>query len=45
MDQARVDEQDILASARAKHGLERMDQIKYVVLENNGGISIIPKEQ
>ncbi len=43
MDRARVDEQDILASAREKHGLERMDQIKYAVLENNGGISIIPK--
>lgn len=43
MDRARVDEQDILASAREKHGLERMEQIKYAVLENNGGISIIPK--
>jgi uncharacterized membrane protein YcaP (DUF421 family) len=43
MDRARVDEQDILASAREKHGLERMDQIKYAVLENNGGISIIPR--
>jgi uncharacterized membrane protein YcaP (DUF421 family) len=40
---ARVDEQDILSSAREKHGLERMDQIKYAVLETNGGISIIPK--
>jgi uncharacterized membrane protein YcaP (DUF421 family) len=45
MDRARVDEQDILASAREKHGLERMDQIKYAVLENNGGISIIPKDE
>lgn len=43
MDRARVDEQDILASARDKHGLERMEQIKYAVLERNGGISIIPK--
>jgi uncharacterized membrane protein YcaP (DUF421 family) len=25
-------------------GLERMDQIKYAVLERSGGISIIPKE-
>lgn len=43
MDKARVDEQDILSSAREKHGLERMEQIKYAVLETNGGISIIPK--
>ncbi|CUS37474.1 DUF421 domain-containing protein [Candidatus Nitrospira nitrificans] len=42
---ARVDEQDILSSAREKHGLERMEQIRYAVLENHGGISIIPKEK
>jgi uncharacterized membrane protein YcaP (DUF421 family) len=44
MNRARVDEQDILASAREKHGLERMQQIKYAILETNGMISIIPKE-
>lgn len=44
MNRARVDEQDILASAREKHGLERMEQIKYAILETNGMISIIPKE-
>lgn len=27
------------------HGVERMEQIRYAVLENHGGISIIPKEQ
>lgn len=43
MTRARVDEQDILASAREKHGLERMEQIKYAILETNGMISIIPK--
>ena len=43
MEKARVDEEDILSSARDKHGLERMEQIKYAVLERNGGISIIPK--
>jgi uncharacterized membrane protein YcaP (DUF421 family) len=43
MNRARVDEQDILASAREKHGLERMEQIKYAILETNGMISIIPK--
>lgn len=40
---ARVDEDDILEEARRLQGLERMDQIKYAVLERSGGISIIPK--
>ncbi|MGH9893962.1 MAG: DUF421 domain-containing protein [bacterium] len=44
MEKARVDERDILAAARTGHGLERMDQIKYAVLERNGNISIIPKQ-
>jgi uncharacterized membrane protein YcaP (DUF421 family) len=43
MDRARVDREDILAIARETQGLERMDQIKYAVLEVGGGISIIPK--
>ena len=43
MHRARVDERDILAAAREKHGLERMDQIKYAILETNGMISIVPK--
>jgi uncharacterized membrane protein YcaP (DUF421 family) len=43
MDKARVDEDDIMMAARTSHGLERMEQIKYAVLESSGGISIIPK--
>nr|WP_290224803.1 YetF domain-containing protein [Trichocoleus desertorum] len=43
MKQAQVDADDILAAARELHGLERLDQIKYAVLERSGGISIIPK--
>ena len=38
----RVDLDDVLAAAREKHGLERLEQIKYAVLERSGGISIIP---
>ena len=41
MHRARVDEHDILAAARENQGLERMDQIKYAVLETNGSISIV----
>jgi uncharacterized membrane protein YcaP (DUF421 family) len=39
---ARIDEQDVLAAARERHGLERMEQIKFAVLERSGGISIVP---
>jgi uncharacterized membrane protein YcaP (DUF421 family) len=41
----RVDKDDILAAARKLHGLERLDQIKYAVVEQGGGISIIPMER
>ena len=43
MDRARVDIGDILTAARERQGLERLDQIKYAVLEKDGKISIIPK--
>ncbi len=42
MRKSRVDEDDILNQARVLQGLERMDQVKYAVLERSGGISIIP---
>lgn len=38
-----VSREDILEAARENQGLERLDQIKYAVLERHGGISIIPK--
>jgi uncharacterized membrane protein YcaP (DUF421 family) len=45
MTKARVDESDVLSFARRLHGLERMDQIKYAVLERSGDVSIIPWDQ
>jgi uncharacterized membrane protein YcaP (DUF421 family) len=45
MNKCRVSEDDILAKARELQGLERMDQIKYAILERSGGITVIPKEQ
>jgi uncharacterized membrane protein YcaP (DUF421 family) len=42
MRRARVDVDDVLDEARKLQGLERLDQVKYAVLERNGGISIIP---
>jgi uncharacterized membrane protein YcaP (DUF421 family) len=40
----RVSTEDILAAARKLHGLERLEQIKYAVVEEGGGLSIVPKE-
>ena len=45
MNKERVDEGDILAAAREYQGLERIDQIKFAVVEANGTISIVPKRQ
>lgn len=42
MDKTRLDQEDIMASARKDHGIERLDKIKYAILEKNGQISIIP---
>lgn len=44
MRKARVSESDIMQAARETQGLERMEQVKYAVLERSGGISIIPRE-
>lgn len=41
----RVDLGDVLHAARELQGLERLDQIKFAVLERNGGISIVPKSE
>ena len=38
MHKARIDEEDILEAARRLQGIERLDQIKYAVLEVSGGI-------
>ncbi|HEX2099830.1 MAG TPA: YetF domain-containing protein [Candidatus Synoicihabitans sp.] len=43
MQKSNVDVSDILAAARELQGLERLEQIKYAVLEKGGGITIIPK--
>jgi uncharacterized membrane protein YcaP (DUF421 family) len=44
MDEERVDRGDILEAARLQQGFERMEQVKYAVLETNGEISIVPWE-
>jgi len=38
---ARLTEADIMETARSNEGVERMDDIRYAILERNGSISII----
>jgi uncharacterized membrane protein YcaP (DUF421 family) len=45
LERSGVDVSDVLRAARSTQGLERLDQIKYAVLERNGDISIIPRER
>ena len=45
MDRTRVGDDDVLTAARLLHGLERMEQVKYAVVERSGEISIIPAER
>jgi uncharacterized membrane protein YcaP (DUF421 family) len=45
MHKSRVDQEDVMFAARQHQGLERLEQIKYAVLEINGEISIIPEER
>jgi len=42
LDKTHVTVDDVLQQARLSQGLERMEQIKFAVLEPSGGISIIP---
>ncbi|MCL4766874.1 MAG: DUF421 domain-containing protein [Hyphomicrobiaceae bacterium] len=39
----RVDLDDVLEAARRWRGLERIDQIKFAVLERDGNITVIPR--
>jgi uncharacterized membrane protein YcaP (DUF421 family) len=43
MKKARVDEGDILERARVSQGLERLEDVKFAVLERDGTISIVPR--
>jgi uncharacterized membrane protein YcaP (DUF421 family) len=44
MKKARVKESDILQSARMQEGIEKLDDIKYAILERSGGISVVPQQ-
>lgn len=44
MNKCKVSQEDILEAARLSFGLERMEQIKYAILEKDGSISIVPRK-
>ena len=44
MSKMRVADNDVMAAARTK-GIKTLDEIKYAVLERNGAISVIKKQQ
>jgi uncharacterized membrane protein YcaP (DUF421 family) len=39
---SRLTEDEIMATARNRHGIERLEDIKFAILEASGSISIIP---
>jgi uncharacterized membrane protein YcaP (DUF421 family) len=45
MSKSNIDEEDVMQAARSNQGLEKMEQVKYAVLEKDGTISIIPFEK
>lgn len=45
MKKSGLQESDLLEAARKQRGLERLEQVKYAVLERDGSISIVPREQ
>ena len=42
MKKCHIDDEDILEAGRVQFGLEKMNQIKYAILEKDGTISIVP---
>jgi uncharacterized membrane protein YcaP (DUF421 family) len=45
LEKERIDEEDILEAARRLHGLVRLDQVEYAVLERGGEIAIVPRDR
>jgi uncharacterized membrane protein YcaP (DUF421 family) len=42
LDRERVDEDEIISTGREMHGIARLDQVRYAVLEDSGKITIVP---
>jgi uncharacterized membrane protein YcaP (DUF421 family) len=43
-DNTRVAPSEVVAAARTKQGLERLDEVKHAAIENDGTISIVPRK-
>lgn len=43
MHRERVSEDEVMEAARELQGLERLEQVRYAILERNGHITIIPR--
>jgi uncharacterized membrane protein YcaP (DUF421 family) len=41
---ARLVEADIMEAARSSQGIEKLEEIKFAIIERNGKISVIPRE-
>jgi uncharacterized membrane protein YcaP (DUF421 family) len=41
MDKLRIDEEDILEAAQLQHGIGRLEQVRYAILERNGDIAVV----
>lgn len=42
MDKTNIDEEDVMQAARLTFGIQKIEEIKYAVLEKDGTITIIP---
>jgi uncharacterized membrane protein YcaP (DUF421 family) len=45
MERIRVDDSDIISSGRQQQGLKSLDEIDFAVVENDGKITVIPKQR
>lgn len=43
-DKARVDEYEVLSAARATQGISRLEEIAEATIENDGKISVVPRQ-
>lgn len=41
----RLTEDDVVTAAREQHGLRRLEDVQWAVLEVSGGISVVPRDQ
>jgi uncharacterized membrane protein YcaP (DUF421 family) len=45
MRRERIDESDLIEAGRELHGLKKVDEIDYAVLEMNGQITVVPRKK